>query len=294
MLFKAYNLVIDSDFDLRLPTAISLPADSYFRHSTIKNIRGWKTNIYRRNIQAKVSLTDTKIGLNWPGIANFEAHNAQFLHYQQFTKDDDIFRLFATSEALGLILHQKGIFLLHGSAVKIGNKAYVFIGIPGAGKSTTIAAFAKTGHTVLSDDMTAISFDEDGKAVVIPAFPQIKIWEDSVINLGFDKTMLEPAYEGHNKYLLKQNEDTFPTTAIPLQRIIILQKPYSRLAGAVNPIEAPIELLKYFPLPQQILRADSLKKHFEDSLKIAAQISFSRINRPKNYSELFKFINTFQ
>lgn len=294
MLFKAYNLNIESDIDLGLPTAKDQTPDFYVKDKKITTSNGVKTNVFRKGIQAKISFSKQHIMLNWPSIGKFEAINGDVLNFQKLTHDEDVFRLFIISEALGLILQQRGYFLLHGSAVMLGKKATVFIGVPGAGKSTTIAAFAKAGYTILSDDMTAITFDETGKAVVLPAYPQIKIWEDTVTNLGFDKSTLEPAFEGHQKYILRQSDELFPSAAIPLEQIIVLQKPYSRKKKDLKSTEIPIELIKYYPLPQQILRGEYLERHFNDSIKIASQVSVKRINRPRNYALLEDFIKSFQ
>ena len=294
MLFKAYNLIIDSDLDLGLPLVLSGTPDFYFKSIEQLASDGHKTNVFRKGIQAKIDIKEHKITLDWPLIGKFQAKNGVHLHYQKLTNDENVFKLFAISEALGLILQQKGYFLLHGSAVKVGEKAFVFIGEPGAGKSTTIAAFAKAGHSVLSDDMTAIAFDEIGKPVVIPSYPHIKIWEDSVVSLGFDRTTLEPAYEGHRKYMVRQSEHSFPSAEIPLEQIIVLQKPYSKKLNEVKLTDSPIELLKYYPLPQQILRGKHLEQHFTDSLKIAAQVQIKRVNRPKNYEGLTHFLKTFR
>jgi hypothetical protein len=232
--------------------------------------------------------------LDWPSIGKFKATKGDVLYFQKLTNDDNVFRLFAISEALGLILQQRGYFLLHGSAVKVGDKAVVFVGVPGAGKSTTVAAFAKAGYTVLSDDMTAITFDDSGRPVVLPSYPQIKIWEESVRNLGFDQSTLEPAYEGHQKYILRQSEQSFPKSAISLDQIIVLQKPYSKKNQDLRLLDIPIELIKYYPLPQQLLRGLQLERHFADSLKIASQVSVKRVNRPANYEKLQDFIKTFE
>lgn len=293
MLFKAYNLIIDSDFDLGLPMATSITPDLYFLANNQLSFIGKKTNVFRKGIQAKIDIKEQEILLNWSLIGKFQAKNGAYLYYQKLTNDENVFKLFAISEALGLILQQRGYYLLHGSAVKVGEKAIVFIGEPGAGKSTTVAAFAKEGHTVLSDDMTAITFDEFGKALVIPSYPQIKIWEDSVDSLGFDKSTLAPAYEGHRKYILSQSEHSFPSAAIPLEQIIVLQKPHSKKPQEIKLRDSPIELLKYYPLPQQILRDKYLEKHFMDSLKIASQVQINRVNRSKNYEKLTNFITTF-
>ncbi len=292
LLFKAYNLIIESDFDLQLPKGEGKPDISLLKKEIVLPKLGL-TKIHRRGIRAEAKLLNHTAFLHWKNIANFEADASQNLYYQRFIEDDGVFRLFALSEALGLKLFQKGYFLLHGSAVKIGQKALVFIGNPGAGKSTTIAAFAKAGFTVLSDDLVAISFDDEAKPVVLPAFPEIKLWEDTVENLGFDKSKLTPAFEGHNKYLLKQNESTFPQEAIPLAAIYVLQKPLARKEGILKPHEALVELLKNFPIPHQLLKNEFLQKHFSDSLKITSQIKVMALKRPKNFEALDAFISQF-
>jgi hypothetical protein len=293
MLFQAYNLTIDSDFDLGLPLSSKQSIDFSFKPREISSSKGTKTNIFRKGLQANLIMEAQEMILDWPSIAKFKAIKGEVLYFQKLTKDDNVFRLFAISEALGLILQQKGYFLLHGSAVKVGDKAVVFVGVPGAGKSTTVAAFAKAGFTVLSDDMTAITFDDSGRPVVLPSYPQIKIWEESVRNLGFDPSTLEPAYEGHQKYILRQSEKFFPSKAVTLDQIIVLQKPHSKKNQDLRPLDIPIELIKYYPLPQQLLRGLHLEQHFADSLKIASQVSVKRINRPTNYEKLQDFIKQF-
>jgi hypothetical protein len=294
MLFRAYNQIIDSDFDLCLPKAENLVSDFLFRKKQINTSAKNNTKLNRKGVSAKTTIEKDKILLEWENIAKFEAVEGKLLHYENFSDNTDVFRLFAISEALGLTLFQKGIFLLHGSAVKIGNKAVIFIGKPGAGKSTTVAAYAKAGFTVLSDDMTAISIDASNNPVVLPAYPQIKIWEDAVDNLGFDKTTLEPAFEGHNKFIFKQDEFSFPKEPVILSEIIIIQKPFSKKTTQLTINEGLIELMRHFPLPHQLLKGDNLQNHFIDSLKIASKVSIKKIRRPKDFKALQHFINTNQ
>jgi hypothetical protein len=61
---------------------------------------------------------------------------------------------------------------------------------PAGGKSTTAAALHALGHSLVADDNVAISLpdkNDSGKthsgAVVLPAFPQIKLWPDSALAL---------------------------------------------------------------------------------------------------------------
>ncbi|MCP9762940.1 serine kinase [Lacihabitans soyangensis] len=294
MLFKAYNLIIESDFDLKLPEVKGENPDIYFRKGefSIENYK--KTKIFRAGIQARVGLTEKEYFINWPEVCTFLAHNGKYIEYVKLQNNDDFFRLFAVSEALGLILQQQGFFLLHGSAVKIGNKATIFIGPPGAGKSTTVAAFAKAGYTVLSDDLTAIRIDENGIPSVMPAYPEVKIWQKSVVNLEIEMLSLEPSFEGNTKFLFRQNPELFPQIAVELSEIIILQKPYSKKKSEIPLVHIPIELLKYYPLPHQILQNESLKRHFDNALKIGRQVSVRRMNRPKNFEKLLTFVRNFE
>jgi hypothetical protein len=80
---------------------------------------------------------------------------------------------------LGFVLRLRGVTSLHASAVEIDGRAVAFVGPPYAGKSTTAAAFARLGHRILSDDVVAL--DERGGSVgVHPAYPQLRLWPDSV------------------------------------------------------------------------------------------------------------------
>lgn len=80
---------------------------------------------------------------------------------------------------LGLLLRLRGVTTLHASAVAIGGYAVAFVGSAGAGKSTTAAALARLGHSVVSDDIVALS-EADGSFRVMPAYPYLSLWPESV------------------------------------------------------------------------------------------------------------------
>jgi hypothetical protein len=80
---------------------------------------------------------------------------------------------------LGLLLRLRGVVCLHGSAVSIGARAAVFVGPPGAGKSTTAAACSKMGYAVLCDDIAALE-EKEGSFYVTAAYPQLRLWPESV------------------------------------------------------------------------------------------------------------------
>jgi hypothetical protein len=83
---------------------------------------------------------------------------------------------------LGLVLRLRGVTCLHASAVAFENRSVAFVGVPGAGKSTTAAAFALKGHGVLSDDIVALA-EEEGTFQVMPGYPYLSLWPESLTML---------------------------------------------------------------------------------------------------------------
>lgn len=118
--------------------------------------------------------------------------------------------------AFGVLLHQRRLLTLHASAVSIGGVAAAFVGWKGAGKSTLAAALQARGHALLTDDVLALQPDA---WTVHPAFPQIKLREESAAAIGADSLdRLAPALD---KYALR-DPDVFCATSAPLEAIFVL------------------------------------------------------------------------
>lgn len=84
--------------------------------------------------------------------------------------------LYVLGSCLGAIMHQRKQLILHANAIDVDGQALVFAGPSGIGKSTIAACFYKKGYRVLADDLTVV--DDNNK--VLPSYPQIKLWSDSI------------------------------------------------------------------------------------------------------------------
>jgi hypothetical protein len=288
-------------FGLHIHSEISLPelaegdphsaADVYIREGAILLPLMHPTTIFRRGIKAFFGQDDQALYLDWAGVASFRASGGNELVISPAIADGNIISLFTVSEALGLVLFQKGYFLLHASSVALGDEAWCFMGMPGAGKSSTAAAFIKAGCRLLSDDLTAIKFDQSGKPVIIPAYPQLKIWEKTVTGLHYDTSALEPVSEGANKFSY-QPRGQFSNKAVPLKKVFFLHKARNRPAVQNMGIaEIPGEMLRNFPLPTKLLSGDNLKKHFLESLQCARTAELLRMRRPEGFDNLEKWVD---
>ncbi|MFN3589144.1 MAG: serine kinase [Spirosomataceae bacterium] len=293
--YQAFLHPIHSDIPLELPVAneqtgkqaIEIKAGEFDIYP------GEATKIYRKGIQAYFHQGTSFYQLIWQGVGVFQIQFDGQITYQKTTDELAVFRLFLTSEVLGIALFCRSYFLLHGSAVQTKSGAHVFIGMPGAGKSTTVAAFAKAGFTVLTDDLIALSVSPHAHSTVLPAFPEIKIWEQASNGLHISTDQLTASFEGNKKYIWQQPNELFPQEPVPLQSITILRKPYSRNNRPLTRLEAPIELVKYFPLAHQLLINERLERHFQQSIQLAQTCPIHYMPRPLNFLDLEKFVQSF-
>ena len=291
--YKAFGLNIHSEVELPELSSIE-PEAEYDLEIKINRVvlpKLKKTSIYRRGIRAEFAMEETgELVLHWDGVANFKSVSGKFLIVDPLTTDADLLSLFTVSEALGLILFQRGYFLLHASSVQVGNEAWCFMGSPGAGKSSTAAAFIKGGCSLLSDDLTAITFNDNNEPFVIPAYPQLKIWDKTVNGLHYDKSELHPVSEGVNKFSY-QPKAGFLHEPVTLKKIYFLHKARNRSAlKALNASEIPTETLKNFPLPIQLLAGEMLRNHFVQSFYCAKSAGMWHKRRPDGFELLEKWV----
>jgi hypothetical protein len=80
---------------------------------------------------------------------------------------------------MGFILRRRGITALHASAVCVDGKAIVLTGEAGTGKSTTAAALALRGVSVLCEDIAAIA-EQHGYFTVERGYSRVCLWPESV------------------------------------------------------------------------------------------------------------------
>lgn len=134
---------------------------------------------------------------------------------------------FLLGPVLGLMLRLRGVVCLHASVVTIQDKAVAFVGPAGAGKSTTAALFARSGHGVLSDDIAAL-FEHEHSFRVLPAYPYLNLWpEMAAMFTGPDARPVRELQEGGTDsdkvhMPLDRRDSKSQREALPLAAIYIL------------------------------------------------------------------------
>jgi hypothetical protein len=124
---------------------------------------------------------------------------------------------------MGFALRRRGRTPLHAGALVFGHRAVAFMGSAGAGKSTTAAALALRGWPVLCEDVCALD-ESEGTWHVLPGYPRVCLWPDSVDRLFASKDALPLIVQGWEKrYLpLDGSRAHFAQTRLPLAAIYLL------------------------------------------------------------------------
>lgn len=289
--YQGYGLNIQSEFLLYELTKSDNRAGIYIQKGQVQSPPLEPTSINRQNKEAYFGGNTQEAYLRWEGVATLLAKNGDTLIVNPDSDDinPQLLSLYILSEALGLILYQRGLFLLHASAVQIGEQVVIFAGVPGAGKSTTAAAFAKLGYTVLSDDMVAIDLNSGDKPMVYPAFPQIKIWQPAVEGLGYDISTLATLYPGSRKRVIRKPQN-FPTKPFPLAHIFFLEEGSNFRGTPMQGNDAFFTLARFFPLPSQLLEGKTLEHHFQQCLQLISQVDLWKIEKPRDFKILKELI----
>lgn len=178
-------------------------------------------------VESQRRLTVDKTGvcrLEIPGICTFTVSDGREVVVDPEVPLDSLdLRNYLFGTGLGLLCHQRGVFPLHGSCLRFGDNAIVFSGNSGAGKSTLAAALAQRGHTLLSDDVCALS-DMEGGWFVRPAFPRVKL-QPASLKAIFGESPDHPPIRLQGKHHFRfEPVSSFDPNPVPLAAIYFLEK----------------------------------------------------------------------
>ena len=191
-------------------------------------------------------------------------------------------RLFLFGSVFGALLHQRGVLVLHASAVATPAGALLVAGASGAGKSTLCAELRRRGCPVIADDLCALSPDDSGAIRALPGYPRLKLWADAAGQLDIPTGTLLPVRPQLPKYEVPI-ADAHPTP-LPVRAVVLLT------ANAPGPVTVtPVHgFHKLGALAEQVYRAnlipalggkDAAVPHL---VPLARHAAVFRIVRPAN------------
>jgi hypothetical protein len=163
--------------------------------------------------------------LRVPGIARFLLTGGEAIAYQADGKAEpgDI-SAFLTGAAFGVLLHQRGLVVLHASGVNVNGRAALFMGPSGAGKSTLAAALVKRGYPMVTDDFCVIGYDSGGRPLVHPDSRLPKLWANAIRHLGLADRRGQPVRGRISKFYVDPHLAASPPAPLPCGPVYVLRE----------------------------------------------------------------------
>jgi hypothetical protein len=200
--------------------------------------------------------------------------------------EEKLLRFFVMGPCLGTVLYQRGFLVLHANTVNVNGNAVAFVGETGLGKSTTAAAFYAQGHSVVSDDVTAVNLSGD-LPMVYPGIPQLKLLPDTVALMGDVPDALPRLYQQSEKRARRVVRE-FPRSPLPLRAIYVLTDADRLTIEPLSPRETFMAGARhtYYVVTQFLRASGNAVTHFRQCEQLARKVSIRLLKRRRDLAAL--------
>lgn len=287
--YRAYGLNIASD--LELPQLAEIPAD-IVPDVTIRRdvanvipIEGIAENRFVAGVR------DGDYILLWRSFGYFLVRGGkEILYIPPPDRDENVVIAPLLGVVLGTLLHQRQVFTLHASAINYNGSAVAFVAHKGTGKSTTCANMYNRRYSLVTDDVLAVRFDEDGGFHVEPAFPTMKLNPDAVELIGEEPQELDRIAQSYEKRYFSAAEQ-FTQNSLPLGTIYVLENGDDFAVQELDQKDAFMQMLEHSYVARFFGRLAAGKEHFRDCERIAKNVRIKRLVRPRDLSRMQEYLD---
>lgn len=289
--FLAYGLTIGSDFFL---PELTLAPDNNCQSDVVIRTGRLKVPILKpTDSKLLCAIEHDYAYLHWDEAGTVLVREGQEIIVDPIDGvNEQILRILLLGAAFGLLLHQRGLMVVHGNSVNINGKGVCFIGNRGFGKSTISAGLYFKGYPVVSDDVTAISLDDPESAYLIPGYARLKLWTDSVEALGLKSqhlSLVHPQYE-KREYLISESLDTKP---VPLNYIYVLSSSEKSAIESMSPTEAMVKIMQNSyctRFGKEMYKTLSTVEHFQQCSSLVNRSQVFSLKRTNDLTSLPELI----
>lgn len=277
--YKAFGLLIESEF--ALPECVenesAMQADVFIRHQDLSAL--WECHAKPHKLFV---CTEQFVLFKVPDTAIFCVEEGCKISVSPFSGTDiNKLRLYILGTCMGIVLMQRQILPLHGSALLIDDKVFAIVGDSGAGKSTLASVLMQKGYAMLSDDVIAVTMNDRNDLLVHPSYPQQKLWKDSLQKLSMRQEGLSPLFDRENKFSVPVH-DRFCNEAKPLAGVIELKRDQKAEVSLRNiqGLERLALLHRHTYRGFILERIGLLQWHFKLLSRIAGRVQIKQMCRP--------------
>jgi hypothetical protein len=279
--YQAYGLTIRSQLLLPelIPAAPGATADVTIRLGTVP-----RPPELDRSTERCLWATEDEACLFWADAGTILVRRGAELIVEPLPQvDARVLRIYLLGPALGVLLHQRGLLVLHASVVGIGGSAIAFVGESGWGKSTTAAALHRRGHTIVADDVSALDLAD--RPLAFPAIPRLKLDAEPATALGYPAAALS-RFDDDDLRLAYRVDEQFSHEPRPLGRVYVLAEGAELAVERCRPQEAFVELLRHSYALRVVGDPGASAAHFRLCARLTAAVPLYRLRRPRSLSAL--------
>lgn len=232
--YRTYGLRVSSEVPLCLPSASDGPPDVRVRFGAVE--RPCPSDLPPG--EGCWRAASGRASYSWSNVGDVEVRDgAEVVVDPAETADEDDLRLAVLGPLLATVLHQRGLLVLHASAVAGPGGAVAVAAHSGTGKSTTAGALVDRGYRLVTDDVLAV--DLGGPApTVVPGGSGVKLWPASAEALGRPARSL-PTIGA--RYVKRVWDVERGATPVPLRALYVLEAALEEPenGAAVEPLGRP-------------------------------------------------------
>jgi len=185
----------------------------------------------------------------------------------------------------------RGRIALHASAVSVNDSAIAFLASPWSGKTSLAAALIRRQHPLISDDIACLDLATQ-EVLVLPSYPQMRMWPEQLDNFGCRSAGLIRVWPGVDKWFVPvgpQGFGAFCDQARPLRCIYLPRREESADSVEISllqPGEALIELVRFSFLPRTLSAARLEAKRLGALKRIVTEVPVKRLIYPQGFQHL--------
>jgi len=292
-LYSAYQLLIESP--LPLNSLMPVEASGFSSDVRIELYSVGQSSLYENTLSI---LGDSNVGIFAaddvlviePGIHFCRVTGGRNVIIQPMPDEgEDAIAHFIQTTVLQYILHQRGYFVLHASAVEVNGAAAVFMAPSTGGKSTLAAYMSTQGFPIVADDLVAVDFS-GADIRLIRASANLRLWPDAATYVGEDVASLPRVINAAEKRVFRvEHSDDSSTIPFGAAYALIIGptleiQPLS-LQDAFQEITKDMMFSKLYLREYQTYRNESIQLMTRAS-KIAASVPVARLQRPASLNLL--------
>lgn len=290
--YRVYGLIVESKIEM---SELLILKNVYEEECNIKISYGRVSEEIKSKINSGrvMELSRESIWFHIKDVATYWIKNGNEIIVDSYENADfHMLKTYLMCSGLGFIMLQREMVAIHGGTIVFDNKAVIFTGDRGAGKSTLTTALRLKGYKFISDDVASTTLDNG--PIISPGFPYQKLCEDAMDNMDINKSECTSFMSDTKIKYLVPCHNNFLDENVRLAAICELT------VGDVEEVEI-VELKgkeKLTKLIKNIYRGEYIRglggmtpKYFKQCIDIAKYIKFYKIIRPENKFTVDEQIN---